>query len=368
MTAQDQGSVGKARTRGAPVANAVVPDGPRHRAFILFIGAATGAAVQFDWFAYQGDLSGISGVWMLFRVVVSGNIFMALFWMGRALVRTLAFKLPLSAKGRARYLRYDTLIYAVFLLTLTGAIGVQLILPVVAGLMLLFLMLQALLIGRIAADDLRDKMLASFGWLLCLFLLSGFAALIYQVVWQRTLFAVFGVNVESVTVIVSVFMFGLGIGALAGGVLSKRYPAHLPYLFVTCELLIGGFGLVSLPVIRAGGGGMVHYGLLSTFLTTFLLLCFPTLLMGATLPILVAYLHRHYRHIGQTVGLLYCVNTLGSAIACFVTVDLLFAFFGQQAAVRVAAGFNFSVGVLVFALTRAQEGRSKPVADAADSP
>ncbi|MBM4449012.1 MAG: spermidine synthase, partial [Chloroflexi bacterium] len=98
--------------------------------------------------------------------------------------------------------------------------------------------------------------------------------------WQRTLFAVFGVNVESVTAIVSVFMFGLGIGALAGGVLSKRYPEHLPYLFVACELLIGGFGLVSLPVIRAVGEGVAHDGLLTTFLTAFLLLCFPTLLMG----------------------------------------------------------------------------------------
>jgi len=368
MAAQDQGVGCKARTREEAVTKPGVSGGLRHRALILFIGAATGAAVQLDWFASQGDLSGISWVWMLFRVVVGVNISMAFFWMGRALVRTLVFKLPLSSKGRARYLRYDTLTYAVFLLTLTGAIGVQLILPVVAGLALFFLVLQALLVGRIAADELRDKVLMSFGWLLCLFLLSGFAALIYQVVWQRALFAVFGVNVESVTVIVSVFMFGLGIGALTGGVLSKRYPAHLPYLFVTCEILIGGFGLVSLTVIRAVGGGVAHYGLLSTFLTTFLLLCFPTLLMGATLPILVAYLHRHYRHIGQTVGLLYFVNTLGSAIACFVTVDLLFAFFGQQAAVRVAAGFNLSVGVLVFALTRALEGRRNSAADAVDSP
>src|SRR5450756_915806 len=55
-----------------------------------------------------------------------------------------------------------------------------------------------------------------------LFFLSGFPALLYQVVWQRALFTIYGVNIESVTVIVTVFMLGLGLGSLAGGWLSKR--------------------------------------------------------------------------------------------------------------------------------------------------
>ena len=45
-------------------------------------------------------------------------------------------------------------------------------------------------------------------------LVCGFAALCYQLVWQRILFATFGINIESVTIIVSLFMFGLGLGAL----------------------------------------------------------------------------------------------------------------------------------------------------------
>ena len=47
-----------------------------------------------------------------------------------------------------------------------------------------------------------------------LFFLSGFPALIYQIVWQRALFTIFGVNVESVMVVVSAFMLGLGLGAV----------------------------------------------------------------------------------------------------------------------------------------------------------
>jgi MFS family permease len=195
----------------------------------------------------------------------------------------------------------------------------------------------------------------SFGWLLFLFLLSGCAALIYQVVWQRTLFAVFGVNIESVTVIVSVFMFGLGIGALLGGQLSERFVGRLPYLFMVCELMIGLFGLVSLWLIHGVGEATQGLGLVAVFLTIFALLCVPTILMGATLPILVAFLFAHFRQVGRTVGLLYFANTLGSAIACFLTVDVLFAFLGQQASVWVAAGFNLVVGTLVLVFARGVE-------------
>jgi len=58
--------------------------------------------------------------------------------------------------------------------------------------------------------------------ILCvLFFFSGAPALIYQLTWQRALFLIFGVNIESVTIVVTAFMLGLGIGSLAGGWLSK---------------------------------------------------------------------------------------------------------------------------------------------------
>ena len=65
-------------------------------------------------------------------------------------------------------------------------------------------------------------------WLrsLCiLFFLSGFPALIYQLVWQRALFRILGVNIESVTIVVTAFMLGLGIGSIVavGSRASTRY-------------------------------------------------------------------------------------------------------------------------------------------------
>src|SRR5213075_795073 len=79
-----------------------------------------------------------------------------------------------------------------------------------------------------------------------LFLFSGMPALIYQIVWQRVLFSIYGVNSQSVAVVVSAFMIGLGIGSLVGGRVSEKFPDRGISIFGICELAVAGFGLISL--------------------------------------------------------------------------------------------------------------------------
>lgn len=182
------------------------------------------------------------------------------------------------------------------------------------------------------------------GWLLFVFLASGFAALLYQVVWQRSLFAIFGINIESVTVVVTAFMLGLGLGSLVGGIVSKdpKRPALL--LFGLVELGIGAFGLVSLPLFHAVGGVTLDLPPIATALITFFLLLLPTMLMGGTLPLLVAHSVRQSGNVGKSVGQLYFVNTLGSAFASVMSVMVVMGPLGQSNTVRVAAAINLVVG------------------------
>jgi hypothetical protein len=92
------------------------------------------------------------------------------------------------------------------------------------------------------------------------FFLSGAAALIYQVTWQRRLALHSGVGIYSVAMIVAAFMVGLGLGSHVGGVLCVRLPPRtaLP-AFAALELAIGLFGLASGRLyydwlyLRAGG-------------------------------------------------------------------------------------------------------------------
>jgi predicted membrane-bound spermidine synthase len=182
--------------------------------------------------------------------------------------------------------------------------------------------------------------------LLALFLMSGFAALIYQIVWQRALFQAFGVNIESVTVIVSIFMLGLGVGSLTGGLLSRRFPNSLPQLFILCEIIIGIFGLFSLQLITYVTQANLNSSLFEISIATYGLLLIPTMFMGATLPILVTYLYRSYQSVGKSISMLYFINTLGSGIACFATAYIIFLYTGLKTATTIAAICNFSAALL----------------------
>src|SRR6266853_1821452 len=94
-------------------------------------------------------------------------------------------------------------------------------------------------------DAQRTDRLDQWTRILCvLFFFSGFPALIYQLTWQRALFRIFGVNIESVTIVVAAFMLGLGLGSLVGGWLSKRRDLPLLPLLAAIESLTAAFGLL----------------------------------------------------------------------------------------------------------------------------
>lgn len=184
---------------------------------------------------------------------------------------------------------------------------------------------------------------ASFLAINVIFFCSGVPALIYQLVWQRSLFSIYGINIESVTVVVTAFMLGLGIGSFLGGRFSRlRMPLLLAFALV--ELGICAFGFFSLHLFHAVGKATLLLSAPMTALVTFLLVLLPTTLMGATLPLLTAYLVRHKGNVGQSVGTLYFVNTLGSAAACFMVAFFIMRWLGQQGAVSLAAGLNLAVG------------------------
>ncbi|WGR71030.1 MULTISPECIES: fused MFS/spermidine synthase [unclassified Bradyrhizobium] len=178
-----------------------------------------------------------------------------------------------------------------------------------------------------------------------LFFFSGFPALIYQLTWQRSLFRIFGVNTESVTIVVTAFMLGLGLGSLAGGWLSKRDNIKPLLLLGTIELATAAFGLVSLSVFDLVGRLTSDMSLPAIAAINLLLVLLPTLMMGATLPILVSYLVRISGQIGSAVGTLYFVNTLGAGAACLMSGVLIFPFLGMHSAIMIAAGLNITVGL-----------------------
>lgn len=195
-------------------------------------------------------------------------------------------------------------------------------------------------------DDLSYGIIGSI--LYFLFFCSGCSALIYQVIWQRMLFSLFGTDLESITIIVSVFMFGLGVGGLCSGILADAMRTKLLTLYIVVEFGIALFGFYSPKIIYSLGAiGVGSYPSVMA-LVSFCILAFPTILMGATFPLLVTHISKYQKNIGQCVGSLYFFNTLGAALGAFLGGCLLLNYFDMIEIVYGAAALNLIIAVIAY--------------------
>jgi predicted membrane-bound spermidine synthase len=183
--------------------------------------------------------------------------------------------------------------------------------------------------------------------------LSGAAALLYQVIWQRLLVIFLGGDVYSVTVIVAAFMGGLGFGSLIGGIAADRLgPARSLWAFAAVELAIALCGAVSKPLFYD-----VLYlrfphlsALPGASLVVFAMLLVPTLPMGLSLPLLARGVTASLDVAGRVVGSLYGWNTLGAASGAFAAPWLLVPAMGLERSLGVAAAINAVCALLAIVL------------------
>jgi spermidine synthase len=206
----------------------------------------------------------------------------------------------------------------------------------------------------------------STGWLLplllVLFLLSGFCALIYQVLWLRLLALVFGVTVYAASTVLASFMTGLAIGSYAAGHVADRVRRPLA-LFGIAEVLVGLTALAT-PYALEGVKHLYvawypaigdNLGLLTLvrFALSFLVLLVPTALMGATLPLVMKSSLTRADAVGQRMGLLYGTNTAGAIAGALLAGFVLIPGIGLMWGFRLAASINVLIGaVALFASWR----------------
>jgi predicted membrane-bound spermidine synthase len=204
-----------------------------------------------------------------------------------------------------------------------------------------------------------------------LYLLSGVAALVYQVAWQRILALYTGVGLYSVAVIVAAFMAGLGTGSHVGGSWSARLDRRAALRrFALVELSVGLFGLASpwvyydwlypyaarIPV-PSWPAGLVHFAAVGP----------PTFLMGLSLPLLTRAVVSDVRGAGRAVGLLYALNMAGASLGALATPWLLVPRVGVRGALVCAGAGSLLVGLGGWGLLRRvrDEAAAAPAIEAA---
>ncbi|MEZ4736898.1 MAG: fused MFS/spermidine synthase [Caldilineaceae bacterium] len=209
--------------------------------------------------------------------------------------------------------------------------------------------------------------------ILVVFFLTGAAALIYQITWVRQATLLFGVSVYAYSVVLAAFMGGLALGSY--GVSQRADQIKQPLrLFQVLQLgiALGGllvpYGLTAIMPLYAalvqntGGGQWLLQPVRILF--ALLILTPPTILMGATLPVLTKAVARAGR-IGSDVGRLYAADTLGAALACGLTGLLLLRTLGARDTSWLAIGLNLLAALLVLGAGRTvenAESTNQPVA------
>lgn len=201
-----------------------------------------------------------------------------------------------------------------------------------------------------------------FPALLLLFIGSGAAALIYEIVWFQMLQLVVGSSAVSVGMLLGTFMGGMCLGSLLlPRIISARH--HPLHVYAALELGIGIFGVLLLFVMPLVGrvyvawGGYGFTGFLLRGVIAGVCLLPPTFAMGATLPAVARWVDTTPKGVSW-LGFFYAGNIAGAVLGSLVAGFYLLRVYDTATASYVAAGINVAVAALGFAMASATSAQA----------
>ncbi|HEV8269261.1 MAG TPA: fused MFS/spermidine synthase, partial [Thermoanaerobaculia bacterium] len=205
---------------------------------------------------------------------------------------------------------------------------------------------------------------------LCFFA-SGAAGLVYEVLWSRHLQRFFGSSTEAVSVVLAVFMLGLGLGGHFLGRRIDRSPSPMR-LYALLEIGIGLYAFATPLVLAAAQGawaaaaGRVELGAAASVALKVVLamgvLAVPAFLMGGTFPALVRAVSDDRAGAQRLIGLFYALNTAGAVLGTLATGFVFLELLGEKRSLLLCGVVNAGIGVLLLARDR-RRGHPAPEAD-----
>ncbi len=208
-------------------------------------------------------------------------------------------------------------------------------------------------------------------WPALFFFISGFCGLVYQIIWMRLAFASFGITTHVLSVVLSVFMAGLGLGSWWAGRWVPRIKSagHSPLFFYALAEGFIGIGAFTVPalytiasdaLLPSGNIQSGTYLLFSGFAILLSLMpwCFC---MGATFPLMMASLEKNLDG-ERNFSFLYTANSLGAVVGSLLTVIVLVELLGFHHTLVLAGALNFSLCAACLWLSSSKGKRSvRPV-------
>jgi spermidine synthase len=215
-------------------------------------------------------------------------------------------------------------------------------------------------------DDLRNPVMNKqtlYSVIACLFIISGATGLVYQIAWFKYLSLFLGNTTYAQTVVLATFMGGLAIGASLWGRRADQARSPLT-LYARLEFLIGLYCLAYPSLLGVSKNifiSVVHSlqlpsdgsaVLMLKLLISALMLLFPTILMGGTLPVLVRFISGSVEESGKNVAILYFLNSLGAVVGSLLGGFFLIQIVGLQLTVISAGIVNVMIAGIAFLLSK----------------
>ncbi len=197
--------------------------------------------------------------------------------------------------------------------------------------------------------------------LLLAFAVSGFAAMVYQVIWTRMLTLMIGSSTYAFSLIVTAFILGIGIGSMALSRFIDRRE-DLFFGFALAELVIAAsavaivfvFGKLPFVIVEIIDRYKASFSMIQfiEFALILSLLLVPTTLMGVLFPLVARIYTRNLSMVGRAVGNAYAANTLGAIVGSFTAGFLFIPFLGMERGILVALVLNLGIGAVFLFVPR----------------
>ncbi len=197
--------------------------------------------------------------------------------------------------------------------------------------------------------------------LLLLFVGSGCAALIYEIVWFQLLQLAIGSSAVSLGVLLGTYMGGMCLGSLLlpKFVSTREHPLRV---YAKIELGIGIFAILvlfAIPFLDQLYAAVATHGLQGIVLrAVFAAVCLlpPTVLMGASLPAMARWVEATPEGVSW-LGFLYGGNIAGAVFGCLLAGFYLLRVYDMPRATFIAAAINGGVALISLMLAKRTEYR-----------
>jgi len=213
-------------------------------------------------------------------------------------------------------------------------------------------------------------------WFFVFFFISGFCSILYELVWLRLAMAEFGVTTALVSIVLSVFMGGLGAGSWIAGTLVRRYGDHIrfhPLRLYACSELLIAVSALAVPLQLVWGNHLlgqvanrvpissgIYYLASGAWLA--LTLVPWCACMGATIPLAMFAIRSGQGHDSRrSFSFLYLSNVLGAVAGSIVPLFLI-ELYGFHGTLRIGAVLNTLIFASAFGLTLTSSQRSSAAA------